>query len=61
MTNPTVGPDYDPNHETLTDTQGQPLTTDYLEQLGAEADTGYDLSGARQLTPTELTAIRSLL
>ncbi len=22
-TNPTVGPDYDPNHETLTDTQSQ--------------------------------------
>jgi len=59
MTNPTVGPDYDPNHETLTDTQGRPVTTDYLEQLGDEADTGYDLSGARQLTPTELTAIRS--
>jgi len=54
-----VGPDYDPNHETLTDTQGRPVTTDYLEQLSDEADTGYDLSGPRQLTPTELTAMRS--
>ncbi len=61
MTETTVGPDYDPDHdhETLTDTEGQPITPDYLQQLSEEADTGYDLTHARQLDPNDLAAMRT--
>jgi len=59
MTETTVGPDYDPDHETLTDTEGQPITPDYLQQLSEEADAGYDLTHDRQLDPDDLAAMRT--
>jgi len=61
MTDLTVAPDYNSDHETLTDTEGRPITADYLEQLSSEADAGYDLNltHARQLDPGDLAAMRT--
>jgi len=59
MTDLTVGPDYNSDHETLADAAGRPITADYLEQLSGEADAGYDLTHARQLDPDELAAMRT--
>ena len=59
MTDLTVGPDYDPDHETLTDTGGRPITPDYLQQLSEEAEVGYALTHARQLSTDELAAMRT--
>ncbi len=59
MTETTVGPDYHPDHETLTDTAGRPITTTYLQQLSEEAEAGYDLTPTRQLNPDDLAAMRT--
>jgi len=59
MTDLTVGPDYNSDHETLADAEGRPITADYLEQLSGEAEVGYDLPHARQLDPDELAAMRT--
>ncbi len=59
MTDLTVGPDYNSDQETLTDTEGRPITADYLDQLSGEADAGYDLTDARQLDPGDLAAMRT--
>jgi len=59
MTDLTVGPDYNSDHEILTDTEGRSITADYLEQLGGEAKTGYDLTHVRQLDPGDLAAMRT--
>ncbi len=59
MTDLTVGPDFNSDYETLTDTEGRPTTADYLEQLSGEADAGYDLTHARQLAPGDLAAMRT--
>lgn len=59
MTDVTVGPDYEPDHQTLTDTEGEPITPVYLQQLSEEAEAGYNLTHARQLDPDDLAAMRS--
>jgi hypothetical protein len=59
MTDSALGPDYDPAQETLTDEHGKPITTNYLEELAAEAEAGYDLTKARQLDAAELAAMRT--
>jgi len=59
MTDLTVGPDYNPDHETLTDTGGRPITPGFLQQLSEEADTGYDLTHDRQLSSDDLAAMRT--
>lgn len=59
MTDLTVGPDYNSDHESLTDAEGRPITADYLEQLSGEAEAGYDLTQARQLDPGDLAAMRT--
>jgi len=52
MTDLTVGPDYNSDHETLADAEGRPITADYLEQLSGEAEVGYDLPHAANSIPT---------
>lgn len=43
-------PDYDPaTGETLYDSNGNPITQEYLDEVNAEAETGYNLGG---LSPT---------
>lgn len=59
MSDLTVGPDYKPDRETVTDTYGRPVTADYLVQLSGEAEVGYNLTHARQLDPGDLAAMRT--
>lgn len=44
MTRHTAGPDYDPDRdELLRERKGNPITSEYIEELADEAEGGYDL------------------
>lgn len=52
MTTFKIGPDYDPaTGELLHDSKGNPITQEYIDQVSAEAEEGYDLES---LTPVKL-------
>ncbi len=38
-----AGPDYDPATETLYDSKGNAVTQDYIDELSAAAEAGYEV------------------
>lgn len=48
-----TGPDYDPATETLFDSKGNAVTQDYIDELSAAAEAGYEVVCLDSDAPSE--------